>query len=125
MSFHIKEVMQQQGVTATQLAKDICCARTHIHRIFRTVTYLHGYKKSEASHLGSSVLPFPSEYTAIIEKCNAKLAIGNEQKSEYVLTLASNMSASRLGSLLGSLINQNFVAVCAFFGKRQQPSDRN
>ena len=51
-----------------------------------TVTYLHGYKKSEASHLGSSVLPFPSEYTAIIEKCNAKLAIGNEQKSEYVLT---------------------------------------
>lgn len=32
---HIKEVMRQQGVTATQLAKDICCARTHIHRIFR------------------------------------------------------------------------------------------
>ena len=31
---HIKEVMRQQGVTATQLAKDICCARTHIHRIF-------------------------------------------------------------------------------------------
>ena len=31
---HIKEVMQQQGATATQLAKDICCARTHIHRIF-------------------------------------------------------------------------------------------
>ena len=51
-----------------------------------TVTYLHGYKKSEASHLGSSVLPFPSELTAIIDKCNAKLAIGNEQKSEYVLT---------------------------------------
>ena len=32
---HIKEVMRQQGVTATQLAKDICCARPHIHRIFR------------------------------------------------------------------------------------------
>ena len=31
---HIKEVMRQQGVTATQLARDICCARTHIHRIF-------------------------------------------------------------------------------------------
>ena len=31
---HIKEVMRQQSVTATQLAKDICCARTHIHRIF-------------------------------------------------------------------------------------------
>ena len=31
---HIKEVMRQQGVTATQLAKDICCARTHVHRIF-------------------------------------------------------------------------------------------
>ena len=31
---HIKEVMRQQGVTATQLATDICCARTHIHRIF-------------------------------------------------------------------------------------------
>ena len=31
---HIKEVMRQQGITATQLAKDICCARTHIHRIF-------------------------------------------------------------------------------------------
>lgn len=31
---HIKEVMRQKGVTATQLAKDICCARTHIHRIF-------------------------------------------------------------------------------------------
>ena len=29
---HIK---RQQGVTATQLAKDICCARPHIHRIFR------------------------------------------------------------------------------------------
>ena len=32
---HIKEVMRQQGVTATQLAEDICCARPHIHRIFR------------------------------------------------------------------------------------------
>ena len=32
---HIKEVMRQQGVTATQLAKDICCALPHIHRIFR------------------------------------------------------------------------------------------
>ena len=32
---HIKEIMRQQGVTATQLAKDICCARPHIHRIFR------------------------------------------------------------------------------------------
>ena len=32
---HIKEVMRQQGVTATQLAKDICCTRPHIHRIFR------------------------------------------------------------------------------------------
>lgn len=31
---HIKEVMRQKGVTATQLAKDICCARPHIHRIF-------------------------------------------------------------------------------------------
>ena len=31
---HIKEVMRQQGITATQMAKDICCARTHIHRIF-------------------------------------------------------------------------------------------
>lgn len=31
---HIKEVMRQQGITATQLAKDIYCARTHIHRIF-------------------------------------------------------------------------------------------
>ena len=31
---HIKEVMRQQGVTATQLAKDISCARTHVHRIF-------------------------------------------------------------------------------------------
>ncbi len=31
---HIKEVMRQQGVTATQLANDICCARTHVHRIF-------------------------------------------------------------------------------------------
>lgn len=32
---HIKEVMRQQGVTATQLAKDICCTRPHIHKIFR------------------------------------------------------------------------------------------
>lgn len=32
---HIKEVMRQQGITATRLAKDICCARPHIHRIFR------------------------------------------------------------------------------------------
>ena len=32
---HIKEIMRQQGVTATQLAKDICCTRTHIHKIFR------------------------------------------------------------------------------------------
>lgn len=31
---HIKEVMRQQGVTATKLAEDICCARPHIHRIF-------------------------------------------------------------------------------------------
>ena len=51
-----------------------------------TITYLHGYKKSEASHPRLSVLPFPSEFTAIIDKCNAKLAIGNEPKSEYVLT---------------------------------------
>lgn len=27
--------MRQQGVTATQLAKDICCTRPHIHKIFR------------------------------------------------------------------------------------------
>lgn len=32
---HIKKVMRQQGMTATQLAKDICCTRPHIHRIFR------------------------------------------------------------------------------------------
>ncbi len=32
---HIKEVMRQQGITATQLANDICCTRPHIHRIFR------------------------------------------------------------------------------------------
>lgn len=32
---HIKEIMRQQGVTATKLAEDICCARPHIHRIFR------------------------------------------------------------------------------------------
>jgi len=31
---HIKKIMRQQGVTATQLAKDIYCARTNIHRIF-------------------------------------------------------------------------------------------
>ena len=27
--------MRKQGTTATQLAKDICCTRTHIHKIFR------------------------------------------------------------------------------------------
>ena len=32
---HIKEVMRQQGVTATQLSKEICCTRPHIHKIFR------------------------------------------------------------------------------------------
>lgn len=32
---HIKEVMRHQGVTATQLAKDICCTRPHVHKIFR------------------------------------------------------------------------------------------
>ena len=32
---HIKEVMRRQGVTATKLAQDICCSRTHVHRIFR------------------------------------------------------------------------------------------
>lgn len=32
---HIKEVMKRQGVTATQLAKDICCTRPHVHKIFR------------------------------------------------------------------------------------------
>jgi len=32
---HIKEVMRQNGVTATQLAKDIYCTRPHIHKIFR------------------------------------------------------------------------------------------
>ena len=32
---HIKEVMRQQGTTATQLAQDICCTRTHMHKIFR------------------------------------------------------------------------------------------
>lgn len=30
----IKTVMQQKGVTATWLAKEICCSRTHIHKIF-------------------------------------------------------------------------------------------
>ena len=32
---HIKEVMRQQGVTATQLANAICCTRPHVHKIFR------------------------------------------------------------------------------------------
>ena len=32
---HIKEVMRRQGVTATQLASDICCTRPHMHKIFR------------------------------------------------------------------------------------------
>ena len=32
---HIKEVMRQQGVTATQLARDICCTRTNVFKIFR------------------------------------------------------------------------------------------
>ena len=32
---HIKEVMRRQGVTATRLAQDICCSRTHLHKIFR------------------------------------------------------------------------------------------
>ena len=32
---HIKEVMRQQGITATRLAEDICCSRTHVHKIFR------------------------------------------------------------------------------------------
>ncbi|MBQ5958437.1 MAG: helix-turn-helix transcriptional regulator [Bacteroidales bacterium] len=32
---HIKEVMRQQDITATQLAKDIYCTRPHIHKIFR------------------------------------------------------------------------------------------
>ena len=32
---HIKEVMGEQGITATQLAKDICCTRPHIHKVFR------------------------------------------------------------------------------------------
>lgn len=32
---HIKETMRQQGITATQLAKDICCSRPHVHKIFR------------------------------------------------------------------------------------------
>ena len=31
---HIKEVMRQQGITATQLAADVCCTRTHVHKIF-------------------------------------------------------------------------------------------
>ena len=32
---HIKEVMRQQGVTATQLAAEICCTRPNMHKIFR------------------------------------------------------------------------------------------
>ena len=32
---HIKEVMRQQGVTATKLADDICCTRPNMHKIFR------------------------------------------------------------------------------------------
>ena len=32
---HIKEVMRQQGTTATKLAEDICCTRPHVHKIFR------------------------------------------------------------------------------------------
>lgn len=35
IGLHIKEVMRRQGVTATQLADDICCTRTHMHKIFR------------------------------------------------------------------------------------------
>lgn len=27
--------MKRHGVTATQLAKDICCTRPHVHKIFR------------------------------------------------------------------------------------------
>lgn len=27
--------MRQKGVTATQLAKDICCTRPNMHKIFR------------------------------------------------------------------------------------------
>ncbi len=32
---HIKQVMREKNITATQLAKDICCTRPHIHKIFR------------------------------------------------------------------------------------------
>ncbi len=32
---HIKQTMKAKNVTATQLAKDICCTRPHIHKIFR------------------------------------------------------------------------------------------
>lgn len=32
---HIKKVMKEKDITATQLAKDICCTRPHIHKIFR------------------------------------------------------------------------------------------
>jgi hypothetical protein len=27
--------MRKKNITATQLAKDICCTRPHIHKIFR------------------------------------------------------------------------------------------
>ena len=27
--------MKEKNITATQLAKDICCTRPHIHKIFR------------------------------------------------------------------------------------------
>ena len=32
--FHAHRATYQRGNAATQLAKDICCARTHVHRIF-------------------------------------------------------------------------------------------
>jgi transcriptional regulator with XRE-family HTH domain len=32
---HIKQVMREKNITATQLAKDICCTRPHIHKTFR------------------------------------------------------------------------------------------
>ena len=32
---HIKQVMKEKNITATQLAKDIRCTRPHIHKIFR------------------------------------------------------------------------------------------
>ena len=28
--------MKEKNITATQLAKDICCTRHHIHKIFRS-----------------------------------------------------------------------------------------